>query len=108
MIKLFLLIFLVSCSSNKSEKLSGSLTVIDSSNDIDKFLDERNNPDEIIVKESPVLANNYIHFRDVNNILTKKIKEYKVRSNETLMLIAFNIYGNFLYWKSIAELMKIH
>ena len=110
MLRLILLLIFVSCSSNKSEKLGGSLTVIDSTNDIENFLDEKDKQVEIVVKEEPVYINtfeekNLEKFSDTKNILTKKISEYKVKnSNETLMLIAFNIYGDFLYWKSIAEL----
>ena len=46
-------------------------------------------------------------FRDSLGKLTKKIGNYSVKSNnETLMLIAFNLYGEFSYWKSLAKLNK--
>ena len=64
-------------------------------------LKERGNRSPASVRKSY----NIFGFNDYNGLLTKKTGEYIVKnSKETLMLLAFNLYGDFRYWKSIAAL----
>ena len=104
---LLIIFLMVSCGSNKSSNnIDGNLTIISSSNDVDKFLDSKDKFEkEIQIKEEKTRSTNYKDFKDYKNILTKKIGVHKVSSNnETLMLLSFNLYGDFRYWKSIAKL----
>jgi hypothetical protein len=103
---------LISCSSNKGTVNSDQPELeIVNSNSIDKLF-EGHQVGSIKgnIRRSPASSgshSNINQFRDTLALLTRKIATHIVSSNsETLMLIAYNLYGDFSYWKSLAHLNK--
>lgn len=112
---LFLLLFLFSCSSKRSlENSNEPELVIGQGNSVESlFEDHHFNTSEnqktgssrLRIHRKPASAIRIGTFNDRLGKLTKKIGHYKVKeSSETLMLIAFELYGDFKYWKSLASL----
>ena len=108
-------LFIISCSSKKGTVESGSdELIIVNSNSIEKLFESHQvgivahqSKNQNLNRSIASVRKSYdiLGFRDDNGLLTKKIGEYIVKSNnETLMLLAFNLYGDFRYWKSIAKL----
>lgn len=95
---------LVACSGSKSaQKVNEDIAHIELT-EADSFLDEVIAGDDplmvdmmegVVVEESPVIS-------EVSEI--SLTQEYRVEKNETLMLIAFKIYGDYGEWKKLAKL----
>ena len=116
---LVLLLFLQGCLSSSDvasdEQLKNSLEIadgieIEADSSVDQALTEENstqeNPQQIAVDvieetQSPIT----IH-PDTQIELTQDILEYLPKKGQTLMWIAFEIYGDYRMWKDLYELNK--
>lgn len=105
---LLLMLALASCSGGKSTKDSGvdeaGIELADSSefNDTDSI-----NPNTNSNTDGDVIADN-VAPSDLNTTVTSNEQStYTVQKNETLMMVAFKIYGDYSKWKEIAELNGI-
>lgn len=114
---LLLALILISCSSKEGKVDSDSEELeIVRGNSIEKLFESHQigSVPKIVNKNRPSRFPSSVpktydifSFKDPNGLLTKKIGEYVVKdNNETLMLLAYNLYGDFRYWKSIAHLNK--
>ncbi|MBG60189.1 MAG: hypothetical protein CME67_06315 [Halobacteriovoraceae bacterium] len=119
---LFILLGLVSCSGSKSVtedesidagiELADAVEFSDESEDImAETIPEDFANSEVAVQEEPafiqeqpvqepVIADNSA----VEITPTAGIGTYTVKENETLMMIAFNLYGDYAKWKEIAQM----
>ncbi len=104
-----------SCSSKQSLNERGKTDlVLAKGNSVDALFekhDYQNIKNDNLSKHSgpgyrsPASVQNINVFKDTYGKLTKKVKYYTVSDDgETLMLISFNLYGDFRYWKSLAKL----
>lgn len=110
------LLTVVSCSKGSSdteEKPADSTALVE--DEADFIVDADNN--DLVIEEEPVLA-------DTNESETVLLEEpvastesplqvgaeegtYTVKKGETLMMVAFNIYGDYRKWKDLAQMNGI-
>ena len=106
------LVFFVSCSNNKkkSSKASGDEIVMD---DADFIIDEGG--DDLVVdepKEEVAISDMPSGSDDIQISssatpsvgMTEEVADYVVQKGDTLMLVAFKLYGDYSQWKSIVSL----
>ncbi|MFA5583237.1 MAG: hypothetical protein WDA09_03405 [Bacteriovoracaceae bacterium] len=102
----FLSLSLVACSGSKSaQKVNEDVAHIELT-EADDYLDDTLTTEDplmmdmmggSLVEETPVIS-------EVTDISTTQ--EYHVQKNETLMLIAFKLYGDYAQWKQLANLNR--
>ena len=111
---ILLMIGLLSCSSKSSQddNLTEDANVIEMAQDDSETLEiaEDSIKDEVVtedVKEQTLSEENLAQSAPAAEevaVKTSGIESYEVQAGDTLMLIAFKIYGDYLKWRSLAEL----
>ena len=104
---LLLMLGLVACSGGKSTKDSGSSEAGIELADSDEFGDTNT-----VEKDTngDVVSDNIDQSNEQTDSLAMTSSEqsvYTVQKNETLMMVAFKIYGDYAKWKDIAQLNGI-
>lgn len=104
LVTLFILMLslgLVSCSgSKKVDDASGDDAGVEVS-DIEEFTEEES--DEVVDADD-VVEENLDGSEPVIDAAAGGMMAYTVQKNETLMLVAFKLYGDYSKWRTIAEL----
>lgn len=109
-------LLLVSCSGSKSaQKVNEDVPQIELS-DADEFIEEPAGDADFVATETPAYSDDVVisnteplvEESSLENASprisgTGSIKQYTVQKNETLMLIAFKLYGDYSRWKDIAS-----
>lgn len=98
---LFLILGVTACSGGKSKKDIGDKEAGIELSDSDDFADDNLDSDDDLVGDSVSESDNS------NFVQSGEQKVYTVQKNETLMMVAFKIYGDYAKWKDIAELNGI-
>ncbi|OFZ26787.1 MAG: hypothetical protein A2381_06505 [Bdellovibrionales bacterium RIFOXYB1_FULL_37_110] len=117
---ILLMVGLLSCSSKSSQddNLTEDASVIEMAQDDSETLEiaEDSIKDEGATEESikedaqalqepqENMAEAMPAAAEASSIKTSGIENYEVQAGDTLMLIAFKIYGDYLKWRSLAEL----
>lgn len=101
---------LVGCSGSKSAKPVSQETPQIELSDADEFIENPNEQpavtEEITASEEPVVAESEITDMEspvVDNTMAGSEQTYQVQKNETLMMIAFKLYGDYGKWKTLAN-----
>lgn len=111
---------LVGCSGSKSAKTVNQETPQIELSDADEFIENPNEEpavvedaaaaaEEPVVADAPVTEENSPEISDmdapvvVDNSTGGSEKTYQVQKNETLMMIAFKLYGDYGKWKELAN-----
>jgi nucleoid-associated protein YgaU len=103
---------LVGCSGSKSAKPVSQETPQIELSDADEFIENPNEQpavtEEITASEEPVVAETSEPEIDmespvVDNSMAGSEQTYIVQKNETLMMIAFKLYGDYGKWKTLAN-----
>jgi nucleoid-associated protein YgaU len=104
---------LVGCSGSKSAKPVSQETPQIELSDADEFIENPNEQPaatEEITAEEPVVAEASeiadMESPVVSDIAAGSEQTYTVQKNETLMMIAFKLYGDYGKWKSLANLNR--
>lgn len=107
-----LLLAITSCSSKKSEDVDADTAEM-SQEDSDFIVDAED--EDLIIDESELENDEMIASAEqveeaVDSapvVMSNEIGEYTVKSGETLMMIAFQIYGDYRKWKDLAEMNQV-
>ena len=101
---------LVGCSGSKSAKPVSQETPQIELSDADEFIENPNEQpaatEEITASEEPVVAEAGeldMESPVVDNSMAGSEQTYTVQKNETLMMIAFKLYGDYGKWKTLAN-----
>lgn len=101
---------LVGCSGSKSAKPVSQETPQIELSDADEFIENPNEQpaatEEITASEEPVVAEASepdMESPVVDNSMAGSEQTYTVQKNETLMMIAFKLYGDYGKWKTLAN-----
>lgn len=111
---------LVGCSGSKSAQPVSQETPQIELSDADEFIENPNEEpvvteeavattEEPVVSDSPVIEENSPEVTEmdapvvVDNSTAGSEKTYQVQKNETLMMIAFKLYGDYGKWKELAN-----
>lgn len=93
---------LVGCSGKKTAGEEGNTGV--ELTDADEFLEEESG-DIVAAQTDEFASEGGIVENSAPSVQTSgEISTYKVQKNETLMLIAFKLYGDYAKWKELAQL----
>lgn len=108
------LFFTTACSNSKKQgdvedevESTEESEVMADSDEEDLILEEDDESEEVAeIEEEP--SDDYIEEESVsetNSVVTidGDIQEYQVQKGDTLMLVAFKIYGDYSYWKNLRE-----
>lgn len=104
-----LLLAITSCSSKKTEDADSDTSEV-AQEDSDFIVDAE---DEDLIIDETELEDDFIAGAEEGLdksmgsspvVMTGKMADYTVKSGETLMMIAFQIYGDYRKWKDLAEI----
>jgi nucleoid-associated protein YgaU len=104
---------LISCSGSKSAQqvsedspqieLSADEEVIEPTEELSSITDETQDVTDVTSGLEPMVKNSNLEKTSVSSALSGELSRYEVQANETLMMIAFKIYGDYGRWKEIAN-----
>jgi nucleoid-associated protein YgaU len=107
------LTFAVSCSGSKSSKKVKEQSPQIELSDADEFIEnpEQNSAsaepapaeDVVVSNSEPLVEESGLENNQVMPSEPGTMKQYTVQKNETLMMIAFKLYGDYGKWKSLAN-----
>lgn len=112
--KIFQLIFLISilslmgCSSKKAKTGPDAEVVAENSSEDSDFIVDADD-EELIAEEEPLMESESEDITEVASTdspeseVSTDIGHYTVRRGDTLMLVAFHLYGDYRKWKDIKE-----
>jgi len=106
------LLTVVSCSRGTSETEDGTASMEFSEDEADFIVDAED--EDLILEEEPLLSGTSdgesilleepIASSDSQIVLGSEEGSYTVKRGETLMMVAFNVYGDYRKWKELAQL----
>lgn len=105
------LLAVVSCSksSKKQDDLENAADVVDMASDADFIVDSED--EELIVEDNGIAASDSSEpiimdesVASTNVVMSEDEGSYTVKRGETLMMIAFNLYGDYRLWKRLGDL----
>jgi nucleoid-associated protein YgaU len=107
------LVLAVSCSGSKSSKKINEQTPQIELSDADEFIenpeqngasnDQAPTEDVVVSNTEPLVQESGLENTQMLTNVSGTLKQYTVKKNETLMMIAFKLFGDYGKWKSLAS-----
>lgn len=104
------LLTVVSCSKNsKKSDAENAADVVDMASDADFIVDSED--EELIIEDNgvaassesePIVMDESVASADV--VMSEDEGTYTVKKGETLMMVAFNLYGDYRLWKKLSDM----